>query len=104
MNPELVFRRELVLSNCREDVIVEKVLSCENRLGSTVPFCLFDRVLNVISIKDIDDNGCKLKTRDLIFLQNQVPKFISSGENIIRFLGDYIAKHIRQNSSLQEGQ
>jgi hypothetical protein len=30
-------------------------------------------------------------------------KFISSGENIIRFLGDYIAKHIRQNSSLQEG-
>ena len=31
-------------------------------------------------------------------------KFISSGENIIRFLGDYIAKHIRQNSSLQEGQ
>ena len=30
-------------------------------------------------------------------------KFISSGENI-RFLGDYIAKHIRQNSSLQEGQ
>jgi hypothetical protein len=45
----------------------------ENRLGSTVPFCLFDRVLNVISIKDIDDNGCKLKTRDLIFLQNQVP-------------------------------
>ena len=24
-------------------------------------------------------------------------KFISSGENIIRFLGDYIAKHIRQN-------
>ena len=31
-------------------------------------------------------------------------KFISSGETIIRFLGDYIAKHIRQNSSLQEGQ
>ena len=31
-------------------------------------------------------------------------KFISSGENIIIFLGDYIAKHIRQNSSLQEGQ
>ena len=31
-------------------------------------------------------------------------EFISSGENIIRFLGDYIAKHIRQNSSLQEGQ
>jgi hypothetical protein len=31
-------------------------------------------------------------------------KFISSDENIIRFLGDYIAKHIRQNSSLQEGQ
>jgi hypothetical protein len=31
-------------------------------------------------------------------------KFISSGENIIRFLDDYIAKHIRQNSSLQEGQ
>ena len=31
-------------------------------------------------------------------------KFISSGENTIRFLGDYIAKHIRQNSSLQEGQ
>jgi hypothetical protein len=30
-------------------------------------------------------------------------KFISSGENIIRFLGDYIAKYIRQNSSLQEG-
>ena len=30
-------------------------------------------------------------------------KFISSGENIIRFLGDYIAKHIRQNSSLQKG-
>ena len=30
-------------------------------------------------------------------------KFISSVENIIRFLGDYIAKHIRQNSSLQEG-
>jgi hypothetical protein len=30
-------------------------------------------------------------------------KLISSGENI-RFLGDYIAKHIRQNSSLQEGQ
>ena len=27
-------------------------------------------------------------------------RFISSGENIIRFLGDYIAKHIRQNSSL----
>jgi hypothetical protein len=27
-------------------------------------------------------------------------KFISSGENIIRFLGDYIAKYIRQNSSL----
>jgi hypothetical protein len=34
----------------------------------------------------------------------QWKKFISSGENIIRFLGDYIAKHIRQNSSLQEGQ
>jgi hypothetical protein len=168
VNPELVFRRELVLANCREDVTVEKVLSfllnlfafidcnkgmsylirvvleiskngqclyyrnvlfqlmykicltvfltgksllvlvkilldfsaitlpnifvrtvlskkgnqftwpvyflilkqlkcckcSENRLGSTVPFCLFDRVLNVISIKDIDDNGCKLKTRD----------------------------------------
>jgi hypothetical protein len=31
-------------------------------------------------------------------------KFISSGENIIIFLGDYIDKHIRQNSSLQEGQ
>ena len=31
-------------------------------------------------------------------------KFISSGEAIIRFLGDYIAKRIRQNSSLQEGQ
>jgi hypothetical protein len=31
-------------------------------------------------------------------------KLISSGENVIRFLGDYIAKHIRQNSSLQEGQ
>jgi hypothetical protein len=31
-------------------------------------------------------------------------KFISSGETIIRFLGDYIAKHIRQNSSLQEEQ
>ena len=31
-------------------------------------------------------------------------KFISSGENIIRFLSDYIAKHSRQNSSLQEGQ
>jgi hypothetical protein len=31
-------------------------------------------------------------------------KFISSGENIIRFLGDYIVKHILQNSSLQEGQ
>jgi hypothetical protein len=30
--------------------------------------------------------------------------FISSVENIIRFPGDYIAKHIRQNSSLQEGQ
>jgi hypothetical protein len=30
--------------------------------------------------------------------------FISSCENISRFLGDYIAKHIRQNSSLQEGQ
>jgi hypothetical protein len=27
MNPELVFRRELVLANCREDVTVEKVLS-----------------------------------------------------------------------------
>jgi hypothetical protein len=63
------------------------------RLWSTVPFCLFDRVLNVISIKDIDENGCKLKTRDLIFFQNQVPSHQS-----------YIAKHIRQNSSLQEGQ
>jgi hypothetical protein len=34
-------------------------------------------------------------------------KFISSGENkqsLIRFLGDYIGKHINQNSSLQEGQ
>jgi hypothetical protein len=31
-------------------------------------------------------------------------KFINSGENIIRFLGDYIVKHISQNSSLQEGQ
>jgi hypothetical protein len=34
-------------------------------------------------------------------------KFISSGENkqsLIRFLGDYIVKHINQNSSLQEGQ
>jgi hypothetical protein len=30
-------------------------------------------------------------------------KFISSGETIIRFLGDYIAKHIHQNSSLHEG-
>jgi hypothetical protein len=29
-------------------------------------------------------------------------RFIGSGENIIRFLGDYIAKYIRQNSSLQE--
>jgi hypothetical protein len=27
-------------------------------------------------------------------------KIISSGENIIRFLGDYIAKHIRQNSNV----
>ena len=27
VNPELVFRRELVLANCREDVTVEKVLS-----------------------------------------------------------------------------
>jgi hypothetical protein len=27
MNPELFFRRELVLANCREDVTVEKVLS-----------------------------------------------------------------------------
>jgi hypothetical protein len=47
--------------------------SSENRLGSTVPFCLFDRVLNVISIKDIDDNGCKLKTRDLIFYKIKCP-------------------------------
>ena len=34
-------------------------------------------------------------------------KFISCGENkqsLIRFLGDYIVKHINQNSSLQEGQ
>ena len=34
-------------------------------------------------------------------------KFISSGENkqsLIRFLGDYIVKHINQNSPLQEGQ
>ena len=34
-------------------------------------------------------------------------KFISSGENkqsLIRFIGDYIVKHINQNSSLQEGQ
>jgi hypothetical protein len=34
-------------------------------------------------------------------------KFISSGENkqsLIRFLSDYIVKHINQNSSLQEGQ
>jgi hypothetical protein len=61
-------------------ITLPSIKCSENRLGSTVPFCLFDRVLNVISIKDIDDNGCKLKT------------------------GDYIAKHIRQNSSLQEGQ
>jgi hypothetical protein len=27
VNPELVFHRELVLANCREDVTVEKVLS-----------------------------------------------------------------------------
>jgi hypothetical protein len=27
VNPELVFRRALVLANCREDVTVEKVLS-----------------------------------------------------------------------------
>ena len=27
INPELVFRRELVLANCRENVTVEKVLS-----------------------------------------------------------------------------
>jgi hypothetical protein len=27
VNPELVFSRELVLANCREDVTVEKVLS-----------------------------------------------------------------------------
>jgi hypothetical protein len=34
-------------------------------------------------------------------------KFISCGENkqsLIIFLGDYIVKHINQNSSLQEGQ
>ena len=34
-------------------------------------------------------------------------KFINSGENkqsLVRFLGDYIVKHINQNSSLQEGQ
>jgi hypothetical protein len=34
-------------------------------------------------------------------------KFISSGENkqsLIRFLGDYIVKHINQNNSLQEVQ
>jgi hypothetical protein len=33
----------------------------ENRLRSTVPFCLFDRVLNVISIKDtvMPTNKCK---------------------------------------------
>ena len=42
-------------------------LCSEHWLGSTVLFCLFDRVLNVISIKDIDDNECKLKARDLIF-------------------------------------
>ena len=30
MNPELVFRRELVLANCPEDVTVEKVLSFPN--------------------------------------------------------------------------
>jgi hypothetical protein len=83
--------------------------------------------LNVISIKDIDDNGCKLKARDLIFYKIKchltkgskiykviegrfIPdwkKCISSGENkqsLIRFLGEYIVKHINQNSSLQEGQ
>ena len=48
-------------------ITLPSIKCSENRLGSTVPFCLFDRVLNVISIKDIDDNGCKLKTRDLIF-------------------------------------
>jgi hypothetical protein len=29
------------------------IFCSENRHGSTFPFCLFDRVLNVISIKDI---------------------------------------------------
>ena len=35
MNPELVFRRELVLANCREDVTVKKVLSFLGMATST---------------------------------------------------------------------
>ena len=48
MNPELVFRRQLVLANCREDVTVEKVLSfpidpnfLRNCLDASVLFVIF---------------------------------------------------------------
>jgi hypothetical protein len=59
-------------------------------------------------VLEISKNGQCLYYRNVLFQEGRVipdwKKFISSGENIIRFLGDYIAKHIRQNSSLQEGQ
>jgi hypothetical protein len=65
----LIFTRTNTLFPVRNNPTFNhlKTFCSENRLGSTVPFCLFDRVLNVISIKDIDDNECQLKARDLIF-------------------------------------
>ena len=62
----IIFSPELI-NFFQSGITLPSIKCSENRLGSTVPCCLFDRVLNVISIKDIDDNGCKLKTRDLIF-------------------------------------
>jgi hypothetical protein len=64
----IIFSTELI-NFFQSGITLPSIKCSENRLGSTVPFCLFDKVLNVISIKDID-NGCKLKTRDLIFLHN----------------------------------
>ena len=74
----IIFSPELI-NFFQSGITLPSIKCSENRLGSTVPFCLFDRVLNVISIKDIDDNGCKLKTRDLIFTKSSAisPKVLN---------------------------
>jgi hypothetical protein len=118
-NPELVFRRELVLANCREDVTVEKVLSaispkvlnlfafidCNKGMSSLITVvleisksgqCLYYR--NVKTLSKRQNGTVDPSLFSLHLIEGRVipdwKKFISSGENIIRFLGDYKACHL----------